>query len=193
MINVGGVILAGGLSSRMGHNKALLPYGPHRLIDHMQALLIASGLSPLHISGESHGLTDCIPDSLPRSGPVSGICSFLLWAKSTTLDGWVFVPVDMPLLSPPLLRDLTLTNSTNTDAAHYKTSPLPLLLWNKPHVIKHTLAMAALLSNGQSLSVRQFLQPLLITHIPLNNDKKTQLTNINTPEEWEAVKITNLT
>ena len=34
-----GLILAGGLSRRMGENKALVPFGPGRLIDHVAARL----------------------------------------------------------------------------------------------------------------------------------------------------------
>jgi molybdopterin-guanine dinucleotide biosynthesis protein A len=172
----------------MGRDKALLPYGQQRLIDHMLALLDTTGLSPLCVSGDLKDIAACTPDAYPRSGPISGICTIVSRAATSRLDGWLFVPVDMPLLQPPLLQKLLTAKSHAADATRYEESPFPLLLWNTPHTIQRAAYTADALVNGAQFSVRQFLDPLSTTHLVLKTAEQAQLTNINTPEDWHALQ-----
>lgn len=188
MASICGVVLAGGLSSRMGRDKALLPYGQQRLIDHMLTLLDTTGLSPLCISGDLKDIATCTPDAFPRSGPISGICTIATRAAPSRLDGWLFVPVDMPLLQPPLLQKLLTAKSRAADATRYDESPLPLLLWNTPNTRQHIAYTAATLTKGAQVSVRKFLEPLSTTRLVLKTDEQAQLTNINTPNDWHALQ-----
>ncbi len=59
---VAGIVLAGGRSSRMGANKALLSYHGQPLYLHMQGILRASGLEQVYISGDVPEV-ECVPDS----------------------------------------------------------------------------------------------------------------------------------
>lgn len=98
-----GFVLAGGRSSRMGRDKALLDLGGRPLIRHALDLLAAAGL-PAVIAGARLDLTHFAP-VLDDSGecPLAGICAAL---ASTPAQLAVFVPVDMPLLPVALLRVL---------------------------------------------------------------------------------------
>ena len=52
---IAGIVLAGGKSSRMGQNKALLSYRGQPLIEHMQRLIGQAGLQDVYISGDVPG------------------------------------------------------------------------------------------------------------------------------------------
>jgi molybdenum cofactor guanylyltransferase len=88
-----GFVLAGGRSSRMGQDKALLPVGGRSMLevalDKLRALPLAA---PPRVAG---GRSDAIPDLHPGCGPLSGIEAALA-ASTRPLN--VFLPVDMPLL-----------------------------------------------------------------------------------------------
>jgi len=112
---VNGFVLAGGRSTRMGQDKALLPYAGRPLVEHAVQLLRAVGLEP-HILGNRHDLSTCAPvmeDLHPACGPLGGIEAAL---TSSNSDWNVFVPVDLPLLPPTFLRYL-IERSTITGAA----------------------------------------------------------------------------
>lgn len=69
-----GIVLAGGLSSRMGQDKALLRWQGRSLLAHMCALLQAAGAQTLRVSGSYPVLpgVESVPDLVPRCGPLGG-------------------------------------------------------------------------------------------------------------------------
>lgn len=96
-------MLAGGRSSRMGRDKALLPWRGRPLLAHMQALLHSAGAQEVLVSGDRPGHPGIV-DTQPDLGPLGGLASVIAQlSDATTL---VVVPVDMPLLSMPLLERL---------------------------------------------------------------------------------------
>lgn len=100
-----GFVLAGGRSSRMGADKALVELAGRPLIAYALDALRGAGLAP-SIAGARSSLGRFAPvamDAEPDRGPLGGICA--------ALDGCaapyaVFVPVDMPLLPAALLACL---------------------------------------------------------------------------------------
>ena len=107
--NAVGFILAGGQSSRMGSDKALVDFGGRPLVERSIGILKAAGL-PVSIAGAREEtrsrLEACapvIPDTEPGLGPLAGVCAAL---RSTTAAYAVFLPVDIPLLPPSLIRYL---------------------------------------------------------------------------------------
>lgn len=110
--NAAGFVLAGGRSSRMGTDKALLDLAGRPLLCHALDTLDAAGL-PAVIAGarsDLSGYGSVIEDS--GQGPLAGICAAL---TLTTAPLSVFVPVDMPLL-PPSLLDVLLRHARMTGA-----------------------------------------------------------------------------
>lgn len=99
-------ILAGGQSTRMGRDKALLEFHGRPLIVHAIAKLRALGFAP-RVAGSRPDLTNyapVIPDNHPGSGPLGGI-EAALSASDSNLN--LFLPIDLPLLPLEFLRWMT--------------------------------------------------------------------------------------
>jgi molybdopterin-guanine dinucleotide biosynthesis protein A len=100
-----GFVLAGGRSSRMGRDKALVELDGRTLAALAVDKLKAAGLSAV-IAGARSGLGHLAPvvaDEAPDEGPLRGVCTAL---ESTKAPLTVFVPVDMPLIPAALLSHL---------------------------------------------------------------------------------------
>ena len=104
-----GFVLAGGQSSRMGRDKALLPFAGEPLIAHAVSTLHEAGL-PVAIAGAASSArtslaayAPVVDDSEPGLGPLAGICAALATASKSFA---VFLPVDLPLLPPSLIEYL---------------------------------------------------------------------------------------
>lgn len=98
-----GCVLAGGQSTRMGRDKALLPFKGKPLIEHALHALRAAGCEPV-IAGSRADLAvyaPVLPDLHPGCGPLSGIEAALAYSARQHV---LFVPVDLPLLPPAFLR-----------------------------------------------------------------------------------------
>ena len=96
------VILAGGLSRRMGRDKAALPAGDGTLIEHI-ARRLAPVVEETIVAGASgrHNLpgVTIVDDRYPGLGPLAGIHAGLLVARSPLV--WV-VGCDLPDVDPGL-------------------------------------------------------------------------------------------
>ena len=123
MLNLGVIILAGGLSSRMGYPKALLPWtNGESLISHALRNALEHDANDILISiGDDESLGQAIQaniidtlsnkekekvsivrDSVPRSGPLGGLYSTLAVGKS---HAYAVLDVDMPFMDFNLYYD----------------------------------------------------------------------------------------
>src|SRR5882672_1081732 len=98
-----GFVLAGGLSSRMGTNKALLELNGATLVERTRNLLAGLCgrvciLGPADLYG---GLGECFPDSYAGCGPLAGIHAALLNTKTRSN---LITAVDTPFLTEEFLR-----------------------------------------------------------------------------------------
>jgi molybdopterin-guanine dinucleotide biosynthesis protein A len=166
-----GVVLAGGRSSRMGQDKAMLDWQGVKLIDYMLALLASVGIDKRLVSGERPGY-DCIADAQPGEGPGVALSHLLAMLPVDRLV--LAVPVDMPLLTPELLHGLLITGG----AAHYAGHPLPALL--------PTRAPDGATLRGQSIYALHRAAGSLA--LPLADEALAAFDNLNTPEEWQRAQ-----
>ena len=100
-----GFVLAGGRSSRMGRDKALVEFGGRPLIAWSLGILEAAKLSA-EIAGARSDLgafARVVADEEQDKGPLSGICAAM---TSTEAELAVFVSVDLPLLPASLISCL---------------------------------------------------------------------------------------
>jgi len=100
-----GFVLAGGRSSRMGSEKALVEFAGEPLVVHSLRILRRAGLTA-SIAGARvplESFAPVVPDVEADRGPLAGICAAL--ASSSTR--WaVFLSVDLPLLPASLVAFL---------------------------------------------------------------------------------------
>ena len=100
---VNAFVLAGGQSTRMGRDKALLDVGGRPLVEHMLALLRGLELNA-RICGSRPDLArfaEVVPDNVVRCGPLGGIEAALA-ISDAELN--LFVPVDLPGLPRAFLQ-----------------------------------------------------------------------------------------
>ncbi|MFZ0633499.1 MAG: molybdenum cofactor guanylyltransferase [Acidobacteriaceae bacterium] len=96
-------VVAGGQSTRMESDKAMLPLNGAPLIAHALELLRSLGLSP-RICGSRPDLArfaEVIPDNYPQCGPLAGIEAALA-VSDAELN--LFLPVDLPLLHATFIQ-----------------------------------------------------------------------------------------
>jgi molybdenum cofactor guanylyltransferase len=105
-----GFVLAGGQSSRMGEDKALVRFAGKPLVDRALDSLRAAGLEPSIAGARSSSALESlkafapvVEDADAGLGPLSGICTAL---ASTEARWAVFIPVDLPLLPAPFVAFL---------------------------------------------------------------------------------------
>ena len=126
-----GVVLAGGLSTRMGQEKALLrvhgAQQPH-LLERTYRLLRALA-APCWVScrpGQTYVGYDCLHDAESGQGPCAGILTALLHANQRGCRALLALACDLPFMDTPTLRRLL--------AAHAKASPeIALTLYVAPN------------------------------------------------------------
>ncbi|WGL16255.1 molybdenum cofactor guanylyltransferase [Microbulbifer bruguierae] len=128
------VVLAGGLSSRMGKDKALLKLSSgDTLLDRAKSLFHGLrppeglALMPVLVSGSRPG---GIPDRTSAAGPLGGLYSIAehLHQWQLECDALLVVPVDMPMLTPGLLRQLCVAGQTVEQAVCFGNQYLPCWL-----------------------------------------------------------------
>lgn len=188
---VSGAILAGGRSSRMGRDKAFLPFpapdGPP-LIARQAALLRSLGISDLLISGRpSTDYASAVPDArvvtdaIPDSGPLAGLAAILTAARHP----WVLViAVDLPFLTPAYLQKLLATGSGHTGVVPHGPHGYEPLAALYPRALLPLVEIA--LASGQ-LSLQSLLQSSsqssLMKPVILAESERPLFFNWNTPSD----------
>ncbi len=165
-----GFVLAGGESSRMGRDKALLPYHGTSLVEHISsAVREASGNVKIIVN-----------DEIPGCGPLGG----LFTALSMTETDWnLIVACDMPGISPEPLRTLLKrAEISNCDCVAAQSSDGALQpLCAVYH--RRCLPIVARAIRDKRLKMLDFLAELSVDAQPL---PPVALVNANTPAEWAA-------
>src|SRR6266849_386371 len=173
-----GFILAGGRSTRMGSDKALLDWHGRPLLSHMAALL-RQATNDVQVVGR-----DPLPDHLPGRGPLSGIATALTISST---ESNLILPVDLPLLTKDFLTYLRLAaeQSKRPLLACKIRSHFPLCLG-----IRRTLLpdIQRRLSSGE-LSVRAMIEDSnaqIISESQLRERgfESSIFRNLNTPEDY---------
>ena len=184
------VILAGGKSSRMGSNKALLDFGGKPLIallvDRIRPLTDQILISSNDTSCYKFLNIPVIPDHYQGHGPLAGLHAAMLWIDCTL---YIAIACDLPNLQAPLLHKL-ISLAEGYDAAIPRTSDglahplcavysrtcLPAL---EDSLLKGTNRVLTVLESA--LSIR-WVEP------NEGQFKDTDLANINTPEDLQKLK-----
>tara|TARA_R110002072_G_scaffold92350_1_gene205633 strand:+ start:2511 stop:3077 length:567 start_codon:yes stop_codon:yes gene_type:complete len=167
-----GLILAGGQSSRMGRDKALLEWQGETLLSRARALLRSAGVDRVYVGGRTDQ-PDGLPDNQPHAGPARAIldAASLLHGRC---DHMLVIPVDMPLLGPELLTPLLEANPGK--ARSWQDHPLPALI---------PVAACRALNSDDIHSIKRLLARLdaeTLAVAPVRAGHADPFSNINTPD-----------
>lgn len=211
-----GVVLAGGLSRRMGRDKALLPLrGREGLTLLGQAVGRLSALCPeVWVScgcGRSYDGYVCVPDAsfdsaavrggpLPEHlrdvadgggpGPLAGLAACLARARAQGWAGMLTLPCDMPHLPEHLLRALleAAAGQETALAVFYRTQGG----WEEPLAGVYRCGalpfLTRALQSGQR-RVRSILPESARLLLPLPEAAHSLFANCNTPEQARALGV----
>ena len=108
-MRVAGLVLAGGRSSRMGKNKALLRLPDGQTFLENALGILAEACEAVWISrapDQNYGSLPCVADRRVGLGPLGGIAAGLAHIKSLGFDAAQVLACDLPLMRPSLLAPL---------------------------------------------------------------------------------------
>ncbi len=113
-MNVAGIVLTGGMSTRMGRDKATLPFGPELLVQRVVRIL-SEVVSPIVVVTAAEQRVPPLPDGVPIArderpgrGPLEGICAGLarLEDERPDTEAAFVTSCDVPLLSAGFVREM---------------------------------------------------------------------------------------
>jgi molybdenum cofactor guanylyltransferase len=174
-----GYVLAGGRSSRMGCDKALLPFRGGALAESVaRAVRWAAGSAVLvgNPALYQHLGYPAIPDLCPGAGPLGGILTAL---HHTSADWNLVAACDMPELSGEFLR-LLIDDADGDAVVAVGPSGRPEPLCAVYHRRSRPVLERALRRGVRS--VRAALEDLRVVLVSVPELAPFQ--NVNTPEDW---------
>lgn len=172
-----GYVLAGGRSSRMGRDKARLPWGGRTLIEFIAAEVAAVTGSAAIVGGEPVAGRKYVEDPVVGYGPVAGIAAAL---RDSRQPWTLVVACDMPVIEAGLLHRLL--NAAEGSGAIPVTPdgrmhPL-CAVWSTAEALP---AFERALASGEH-TLRNVVRGLQFVFLPV--DDAGLLRNLNTPEEY---------
>lgn len=185
------MILAGGESSRMGEDKALLSLGQQTLLERTadSAATVTDELwlnrKPEQKIPPALSQHKVIYDAHKNQGPLAGIYSAITYAlDNTTYTGLLVIPVDLPFIDQKTLLQLIQKGTKNTVPACYGKHFLPLYLPLSKELREYVEQQ---LDNDNSRkSVASVFYQFNGISLPVPDD--ISLTNTNTLDEWNFAR-----
>ena len=173
-----GIVLAGGRSSRMGRDKAMLEIDGRSLLDVAISGLRDAGAARVVVSGTRPAHAG-VPDTTPGLGPVGGLATVLAACEDGSA---VIVPVDMPHLPGAAISAL-IDTLASARAAYFHGHPLPCALTVDAGARATLQAMLADRPAGPSMHAA--LRALGGVSLPLED--ASGFAGVNTPADWAAL------
>jgi len=197
-----GFVLAGGRSSRMGRDKAVLQLGGRMLAE--IAIEKLSGIcAEVAVAGNREDLSSLakiVPDRRAGLGPAGAVEAGL----AACLQPWaMFVPVDAPMVSTALLREWAeLVLASKADGSYLsavgQVQPAFILLRKELgdriremvgagelRLLRLWLQLDVALGPGSFLAVEA--ESLECTKGQTSTEVADLFANVNTPEEWNSL------
>jgi FdhD protein len=190
--HVTGVILAGGRSSRMGSNKALLPYRGGRFIEaiHRQLSALFPEVVVVTNTPEQYGFLECrmVPDLFPGMGALAGLHAGLSQSRTPYIFA---VACDMPFLDDGLIGRLADLADGGPDVVIAESGqgvePLHAL-----YSRRCLDPMARSLTGGRRRILDFFpqvrVERLAAAEVALMDPEGRSFSNINTPADYFALR-----
>ena len=189
----GGVVLCGGLSTRMGTSKAMLPFGPETMLQRVVRLL-GGVVSPIVVVAAGAQEIPALPsgtivtrDEREARGPLEGIRAGLK-ALPTDIDAAYITSCDVPLLVPAFVeRMIALAQGYDIVVTEIDGFAHPLSAIYRRTALPHAEALL----EADQLRISHLFDRLRTRRVPASEmtavDPELQtLRNLNTPEDYQA-------
>jgi molybdenum cofactor guanylyltransferase len=192
-LKLGGIVLAGGQSRRMGRAKATLPFGPETMVERIVRVVgeVCSPIVVVAAAGQElprlNPAVIVVRDSQPDCGPLEGMASGL--RQLTAVDAVFLTGCDTPLLRSAFVFRIAKMLDQDHEAVVpvINDLPQPLAGVYRPSVRAEVEAM---LASGQR---RMFDLPrrIVVLQVDANRFRDIDpllgsLRNVNTPDEYRA-------
>jgi molybdopterin-guanine dinucleotide biosynthesis protein A len=183
-----GVVLAGGRSTRMGKDKALLPYRGKRLIDapieKFEEIFSTVVLSVKNSAEFSEYSLPKIEDRYKEIGPIGGITSVL----QSGIKRAFFVACDMPFLNQELIEFL----------CSFADAEVVIPIWDgRPEVLHSIYSDSVLPHLEEAIAQKRYkitdaLKETAVRYIEEKEIRRFDATgesfrNVNTPSDYEMI------
>jgi len=183
---ISAVIFAGGKSSRMGRDKALLPLGSHSSMAALQYHKLRQHFDRVYLSSKDAKFDFDAPlllDHYPEHSPMVALASVL---EQTEEEALFILSVDMPRVDTPVIQQLL--HSYNTDREHPA-----ILIAKSPRGIeplcgiyrREVLPVVQTLLHQGEHRMRSLLQA--VTTATVSFESLEAFVNLNTPQEYQAI------
>ena len=189
-LSLTGIILAGGKSSRMGHDKALLQFGDQTLLEHLTSLLRSIFEETLivvdqkdKLKGLALGEAKVYEDLVRERGPLGGIYTGLCYSKNKAS---CVLTCDMPFIDEIFLRQLVDFWEGDCDALSFKNLQGKLEPFPGIYARPSRDLMRLLLERGEG-AIHRFLECAVVKPLVLKEEKIRVLTNMNYIEDYYRV------
>lgn len=184
--SLNGLILSGGMSKRMGHDKSLIEYhnmSQREYLFNMLKNFCATVFTSCKITHTIPIRFNPLPDHYDFDSPMNGILTAF---THDALAAWLTIPIDMPLIDVEIISYLiSKRDATKVATCFYDSdgkNPEPLVAIWEPRAYP---LMLNFYKSGK-ISPRDFLkhEDVNIIQIPDRN----ALVNINSPEELDKFR-----
>jgi molybdenum cofactor guanylyltransferase len=191
-LKLGGIVLAGGQSRRMGTAKAMLPFGPETMLARVVRIVGEVAAPVVVVAANGQALpplganTVLVRDSQPDCGPLEGMAAGL--RHLTDLNIVFITGCDTPLLRPAFIRRVAAMLDQHHDATVpvIDNLPQPLAGVYRPMVLAEVETM---LSAGErrliDLLDRIRVQPINAEDLRDSDPELWSLRNLNTPADYQ--------
>jgi molybdopterin-guanine dinucleotide biosynthesis protein A len=191
LLQIGGYVLAGGRSSRMGTDKAFIELAGKPLIAYATETLrnICAEVSILGSDPKLLPHGRLVPDLHAGCGPIGAIEAAL---TDSRFDWNLLVPVDVPFLPPELVREwaLSVTADLELRVSYFevggRAEPGVLLIRRS---VRPAISAAIERGDYKLLPALRAAAPGASLRVePLREDPEQWFTNVNTPLELDEAK-----
>jgi molybdopterin-guanine dinucleotide biosynthesis protein A len=198
ILTVGGIVLCGGESRRMGRSKAWLPFGPEVLLQRVVRIL-SSVVEPVVVVAAPGqelpalpGSIEVVRDRTRGRGPLEGLAAGLERLRERGTDAAYASSTDVPFLEPQFVRRMI-------DLLGDSMIAVPRV--DERHHPLAAVYRVAVLAEIDRLLAASRLRPLFLfervdtrvveaDELHPADPKLHTLRNVNTPEEYdEAVRV----
>lgn len=199
-MRVGGILLCGGQSLRMGEPKAWLPFGEERLLPRV-ARILAEAVQPIVIvAAQSQTLPECpgeplvVSDEHSERGPLEGLRTGLK-TLAPLVDAAYVTSVDAPLLLPAFVRHM-IAQLGNADVAVPVETQQDRRFYHPLAAVYRMRVLAAVerLLAADQLRLTGLFDAVTTQAVPVEtlravDPELASLRNLNTPAEYQAALI----